>query len=160
MGVIRRHVNLRSPGEPPILSLGMARLLRCCRVAHKNDQDAADAAKQLQALPVDERVALYVRRESEALFVGCEILWELPQDAMLRVADSDRRAPFFSIFYRIEGLKSGMHHPDGMLWVRHPDKRHCVHRDRVPLTAIAPTILEMFGVTPPALGGCYSESNR
>jgi hypothetical protein len=120
------------------------------RVYFQNEPDAADAAKLLLALRVDERVALYVRQESEALFVSCEVLWELPQDAMLRVADSDRRVPFFSIFYRIEGLKSGMHHPDGMLWVRHPDKRHRVHQDRVPLTVIAPTILEMFGVPPPA----------
>jgi hypothetical protein len=120
------------------------------RVYFETEQDAADAAKQLLALRVEERVALEVRQAREALFVSCQILWELPHDAMLTVADSDRHAPFFDIFYRIEGLKSGMHHPDGMLWVRHPDKRHCIHQDRVPLTAIAPMILNMFGVTPPA----------
>jgi hypothetical protein len=57
--------------------------------------------------------------------------------------------PFFGMFYRIAGLKSGMHHPHGMLWVRHPDKRHRIHEDRVPLTVIAPTILKMLGVPPP-----------
>jgi hypothetical protein len=79
----------------------------------------------------------------------CDTLWELPDDTMLTVADSDRRVPFFGMFYRIAGLKSGMHHPHGMLWVRHPDKRHRIHEDRVPLTVIAPTILKMLGVLPP-----------
>ena len=60
---------------------------------------------------------------------------------MLTVADSDRQAPFFGMFYRITGLKSGMHHPLGMLWIRRPDKRHRIHEDRVPLTVIAPTMI-------------------
>ena len=119
------------------------------RVYFEDESDAADAARRLLALRVDGRVALYVRQEGEALFVGCDTLWELPDDTMLTVAGSDRRVPFFGMFYRIAGLKSGMHHPDGMLWVRHPDKRHRIHEDRVPLTVIAPTILKMLGVPPP-----------
>ena len=65
-------------------------------------------------------------------------------------ADSERAVRFFDVFYKVEGMKSGMHHPDGMLWVRTPEKRHQIHRDKVPLESIAPTILEMFGVTPPS----------
>jgi hypothetical protein len=78
--------------------------------------------------------------QPESLFVGCDRLWELPDDTMLTVADSDRRVPFFGMFYRIAGLKSGMHHRHGML---------CVHEVRVPLTVIAPTILKMLRVPPP-----------
>ena len=114
------------------------------RVYFKDEADAADAARWLLALRVDGRVALYVRQEGEGLFVGCDTLWELPDDTMLTVADSDRRVPFFGMFYRIAGLKSGMHHRHGMLWVRHPDKRHRIHEVRVPLTVIAPTILKML----------------
>jgi hypothetical protein len=87
--------------------------------------------------------------QPESLFVGCDRLWELPDDSMLTVADSDRRVPFFGMFYRIAGLKSGMHHRHGMLWVHHPDKRHRIHEVRVPLTVIAPTILKMLRVPPP-----------
>jgi len=119
------------------------------RVYCEDESDAADAAKRLLALRVDGRVALNVRQEGESVFVGCDTLWELPDDTMLTVADSDRQGPFFGMFYRITGLKSGMHHPHGMLWIRRPDKRHRIHEDRVPLTVIAPTILEMLGIPPP-----------
>ena len=119
------------------------------RVYFEEERDAAVAAKQLLALRVDECDALDVRQERAALFVGCKIR-DPPPDAMLTAATSDRRTRFFDLFYRLEWLKSGMHHPDGMLWIRRPDKQHRVHRDKIPLTVIAPMILRMFGVTPPA----------
>jgi predicted AlkP superfamily phosphohydrolase/phosphomutase len=45
-------------------------------------------------------------------------------------------------------MRSGRHHPDGVLWVR--NGRHEVVSEKVPLTDIAPTILEHFGVECPA----------
>ena len=30
---------------------------------------------------------------------------------------------FFELFYQMDDLKSGMHDPDGMLWIRMPDKQ-------------------------------------
>ncbi|MGH7594429.1 MAG: hypothetical protein ACRELE_11360, partial [Gemmatimonadales bacterium] len=49
-------------------------------------------------------------------------------------------------FYLADGLKSGMHHPDGILWIRGADHRHRVHAERIPLRAVAPTVLAMFGI--------------
>ena len=48
-------------------------------------------------------------------------------------------------------MKSGMHHPDGALWIRGTDRRrhHRVYKERVALRALAPTLLRMFGVAPP-----------
>jgi bisphosphoglycerate-independent phosphoglycerate mutase (AlkP superfamily) len=37
-----------------------------------------------------------------------------------------------------------------MLWIRHPGGEHSEHAGKVPLNAVAPTILSMFGVDPPA----------
>jgi bisphosphoglycerate-independent phosphoglycerate mutase (AlkP superfamily) len=48
----------------------------------------------------------------------------------------------------IHTMRSGRHHRDGVLWVR--NGRHRVVRDRVPLTAIAPTVLRHYGVQAPA----------
>jgi hypothetical protein len=39
-----------------------------------------------------------------------------------------------------------MHHPDGMFWLRAPDHAHQVHQAKLPLDAIAPMILGMFGI--------------
>jgi hypothetical protein len=41
-------------------------------------------------------------------------------------------------------VKSGFHHPDGMLWVRYPDREHAVHEVKVSIRSIAPAILELF----------------
>jgi hypothetical protein len=35
-----------------------------------------------------------------------------------------------------------MHHPDGMLWARGPDRSHRVHGEKVPLPDIAPMVLD------------------
>jgi hypothetical protein len=42
-----------------------------------------------------------------------------------------------------------MHHPDGMLWIRHPGRSHSEHPGKVPLTAVAPMVLSMYGVDQP-----------
>ena len=57
--------------------------------------------------------------------------------------------PFFQLFYRVDGLASGMHHPDGMLWIRTPARQHRVEPFKVPLVSVAPTLLEMFGIPKP-----------
>src|SRR5262249_22161330 len=96
------------------------------RVYFEEERDAAVAAKQLLALRVDECDALDVRQERAALFVGCKIR-DLPPDAMLTAATSDRRTRIFDLFYRLEWLKSGMHHPDGMRCIRPQAHQHPGH---------------------------------
>ncbi len=46
-------------------------------------------------------------------------------------------------------VKSGFHHPDGMFWVRHPERDHVVHPDKMPIRLIAPLILKHFGLPAP-----------
>ena len=43
-----------------------------------------------------------------------------------------------------------MHHRDGMLWIRTPEKRHFVNPDKVPLVQVAPTLLQFLGLPQPA----------
>jgi predicted AlkP superfamily phosphohydrolase/phosphomutase len=62
--------------------------------------------------------------------------------------------PFFRLFYQLESLKSGMHHPDGILWIRQPGVAPRLIPDKVSLKNVAPTILSMFQVPrPPAMTG-------
>ncbi|MCI0408956.1 MAG: hypothetical protein L0191_10390, partial [Acidobacteria bacterium] len=71
-------------------------------------------------------------------------------DARLWGGAAGEEASFFDLFYQMEGIKSGMHHPDGLLWIRTPEKKHSVTEEKIPLTAIAPTLLAFFGIEPPA----------
>jgi bisphosphoglycerate-independent phosphoglycerate mutase (AlkP superfamily) len=36
-----------------------------------------------------------------------------------------------------------------MMWVRTPERRHGVVEEQIPLTSVAPTILEMYGLQAP-----------
>jgi predicted AlkP superfamily phosphohydrolase/phosphomutase len=83
------------------------------------------------------------------LFGECAIYRKLERDVRVRNVDAVE-APFFDLFYQVEGMRSGMHNPDGVLWIRKPERRHTLHEGTVPLASVAPTILEMFDVAPPA----------
>lgn len=118
-------------------------------VLFENEKDAPDAEARLRALRVAGTPALAVERKAAAIFAGCSIFYELPRDVVLEIPGRGLACPFFDVFYQVEGKKSGMHHPDGMLWIRYPDRKHFVHREKVPLTAVAPSILDLFGVPVP-----------
>jgi hypothetical protein len=115
-----------------------------------NASDATSAERKLAALKVGQERAIYTERNDSAVFASCSIHHSLADDATLQIENSDRSAPFFDLFYAPEGGKSGMHHPEGILWIRHPARTHKVHQDRVPLLALAPTILDVLGIARPA----------
>jgi hypothetical protein len=114
-----------------------------------NTADADEVEVKLAALTVGPEKAMRMRRDGSAVLAGCAIHQALDRKTLLRVTDTDDSMPFFDVFYEIEGLKSGMHHPDGILWIRHPERAHFVHLEKVALTSIAPTILEMLGIEQP-----------
>jgi hypothetical protein len=115
----------------------------------QNEDDGERAEQKLLALRVDGRPAMMVERTGAQLHVGCRLHQRLPQDTRLCIEGDPISVPFFSMFYLIEGMKSGMHHPDGMLWIRTPERRHLVHDRKVPLCSVAPTILTMFSLPHP-----------
>ena len=114
-----------------------------------NESDAIDAQARLAALRVDGETAVRTRRENASVFAGCCIFRDLARDTALRIEGSEQSAPFFSLFYANEVVKSGMHHPNGILWIRHSDKGHSVRQENVGLISIAPTILQMLGLPKP-----------
>ncbi len=115
-----------------------------------NERDAADAAKRLGALRVDGRQAMQVEQRETNVFSGCIIYSQLEHDAVLEAGSGGRSTPFFRLFYQVESLKSGMHHPDGILWMRIPGSRPAVHPEKVSLRDVPPTLLSMFGIEKPA----------
>lgn len=115
-----------------------------------NERDATDAAGRLSALRVEGRPAMQVEQRGNNVFSGCIIYSQLEHDAMLEGGPRDSSTPFFRLFYQVESLKSGMHHPDGILWMRVPGMRPEVAREKVSLRDLPPTILSMLEIEKPA----------
>ena len=115
----------------------------------QDEGEARKAFELLRSLRVDGKPALHLDCKGAAVFAGCSIFEALGRDAVLTKGAAGEKAPFFEVFYQVEGMKSGMHHPDGMLWIRHPDCSHRVHDRKVPLTDIAPTILSILDLRKP-----------
>jgi hypothetical protein len=118
-------------------------------VRFEDEREASKAEESLRTLNVCGSPVMRVDRRGNEVFCGCQIYKPLPQDAIMMVRDSSRSTSFHELFYQIEGLKSGMHHPDGMLWIRFPSKEHRSCHHKVSLMSIAPTILNLLAVATP-----------
>ena len=92
---------------------------------------------------------MQVERRERDVFSGCIIYSQLEHDILLEGGPEGRSIPFFRLFYQVESLKSGMHHPDGILWMRIPGSRPNIHREKVSLRDVAPTVLSFFGIEKP-----------
>jgi len=114
-----------------------------------SEQDASEGAERLSALRIDGRPAMHVERRESNVFSGCNVYSALDHDAVLEGGTNGRSIPFFRLFYQVESLKSGMHHPDGILWIRIPSVAPATHREKVSLRDVPPTLLSMFGISKP-----------
>jgi hypothetical protein len=114
----------------------------------QSDADAEESARTLRAVRMGPEAAFEVRVDGPRVFAGCRIHTEIAPDARLCVGD--RHIPFFDLFYKLKTTKSGQHNPEGLFWIREPDRRHTVAANKVPLGSVAPTILQYFGVPTPA----------
>lgn len=111
-------------------------------------EEAMAARDALLEMPVSGHRAMSARLEGRTLHAGCRIFAQLPAEAVLENAAGEP-ARFFDFFYQVEGTKSGMHHPDGMFWMRSPERSHRVHQAKLPLPQVAPKILAACGVPVP-----------
>jgi len=122
-------------------------------IRFRNAKDARAAATRLEALTLAGEQLMAVHIDGDSLHAGCKLHGKIDRHADIEGASIDgaaSRVRFYDVLYQIEGVKSGMHHPDGMLWVRRPDRRHEVHPGKVPLVRVAPMILDMFSIAPPS----------
>lgn len=121
-------------------------------VEFQDERAASDGESRLAALRVDDRPAFAVSRKGNRVYAGCSIFDEIKEDAALVNPIEGTTVAFFDVMYGADSLKSGVHHPDGLLWIRTPERAHRIADRRVPLTAVAPTVLSLLGVdVPPSL---------
>ena len=118
-------------------------------VRFHSEEEARQAMRELETLRVASTPVLRADRKGNEIYTGCSIHSQVSPDAILMVEGSDRKAPFFELFYQGEGIKSGMHHRDGLLWIRLPNRQHRIHSEKVSLCSIAPTVLSLLGVNQP-----------
>jgi hypothetical protein len=108
---------------------------------------AADGAVKLAGLSTQRGPLLRQEQDGRRLKLGCAVNEWSPGELTVRGPGADPR-PFGDLFVRIHGLRSGRHHPHGCFWVTSPTPGR--HEGTVSLTAIAPTLLQLYGVEAPA----------
>jgi hypothetical protein len=135
------HLDIQAPAQvSPVMSDQF-------HLEFASEGEAEDAAAKLAAVRYEGRSALYVNREGKRILTGCEVHGRVPDGALLTQGASVIR--FYDLFYRIDLLKSGMHHPEGMLWVRTPERQHTSLPEPIPLVEVAPKLSRLLGIEPP-----------
>jgi len=113
--------------------------------ASEAEAEAAEKKLAQVRLP-DGQPVLYMRLEGPSIFAGCRVFSQPPKDLALVSAASNTPRAFSELFYPVDGVKSGMHHPDGILWFRLPSRKHGRIAQKIPLRQIAPTLAGLCGV--------------
>lgn len=111
------------------------------------DADAERAREQLLKLRIGDELVMKAAIDGPSVMAGCSIFHEVRPST--DVDGPGGSVAFDSLFYDVDTTKSGMHHRDGMLWIR-PPKGAQGHTapERVPLESIAPTVLSLLGLRP------------
>lgn len=115
-----------------------------------NEAAAIAAEAKIRALRLDDGTELMLaRRDGNRIFSGCKLQIPPHADAKVLGAASNAALPFSQLFYPVEARRSGMHHPDGIFWVRLPGRRGMAVSRKVTLPEIAPTIMHLTGIETP-----------
>lgn len=79
------------------------------------------------------------------VFFGCTVGSAVPETAQLLFGEgANAGTPFHEIFYQIRHMKTGVHHPDSVLWFK--TGIHAVHAERTSILNVFPTLLDYYGV--------------
>lgn len=103
-----------------------------------------EVERALKSLRYEGEPVFGVQREAEGQFYfGCQLRQAVPDDAQLTFGSRNAPRRFDEIFYLIDGLKSGRHHPDGVLWFKTGQPRE--HAEKVSILDVFPTLSELMG---------------
>lgn len=81
------------------------------------------------------------------LYFDIRISSEVPQHASIESQDLSLQSfQFFDVFYKLDVVKSGCHHPNGVLWFK--TGQHRDFPERVSILDVFPTILGFFDISP------------
>jgi hypothetical protein len=143
-GVLREK--LRVPGEYNVKPVMAEQFL----LSFQTREEACSADVALAGYQIEGNPAFHTTLEHYDLMVQCNYTRE-PHDGLSIVhKKTGESLPMSEVFYHFDVLKSGFHHPHGMLWIRRAGGVHKVYKDVVPLVNVAPTVLALCGSDLPA----------
>lgn len=112
---------------------------------------AAQARVRLEALRLEDGGQVFgfpaIDAVEGGLYFGCQISTKTVPDTPVIDRASNQPIRFGDLFYQIEAIKSGRHHPDGCLWIQ--TGQHARHCAKPSILDILPTQLEMLGLPAP-----------
>lgn len=113
------------------------------RLRFESRAEAERAAELLASLRSEGSPVIGLAELHDDGFVfGCSISKQIKPDAVIARRGSNETLRFFDLFYQIDGMKSGCHHPDGILWLATGEGRDC---GRCSILDIFPTVLSALG---------------
>jgi len=123
-------------------------------IAHfADDRALRTAIEAIGGLMLDGKPVFEVRQSGPLdFYFGNQVHTRVADGS--RVICANQRTPdfgYYDIFYRIEDMKSGRHHPHGCLWIE--TGRHMRHRDHVSILDILPTVLRQLGLSTDGFAG-------
>ncbi|MFS0849441.1 alkaline phosphatase family protein [Novosphingobium panipatense] len=113
----------------------------------QNEQAAKFAAARIEALRLtDGRQPMWARRKGSSLDAGCMIEKTPPAGIRVVAPNGATSADFFDIFYPLDALRSGKHHPEGAFWIKGPGVASAQVQETVSLRMVAPTLADLLEV--------------
>lgn len=109
-----------------------------------SEEEARNAQSVLSGVRYrGQEVFAFMDTDPDALYFGNRIRIEVPEQAQVSL-DGEQSRRFFDLFYKIDAIKSGCHHPDGVLWFKTGTPK--VYNDKVSILDVLPTILNTLEV--------------
>jgi hypothetical protein len=116
-------------------------------VDFRNETEAVQAARILSSFKIDSQSLFEVNQTGTRVFTGCDVYHAIDLNLDITSDVQDIATPMKQFFYRMDISKSGMHHPIGMLWVRHPDRKHAIFAEKMPLSHVGQYLLDNFSLS-------------
>lgn len=110
-----------------------------------SQQVAIEASAKLEGLRFGNLPLMKLERTGSSLFTGCAINSQVDMNQPITRASDGSQRRFGDLFYMIHGMRSGRHHPDGVLWIG--SERQQIVPSKLQLEKVASVLLESFGLT-------------
>lgn len=115
-----------------------------------NEIDAEQCAMRLNSIRLpDGTPAFSAELDGNDVIAQCRCRVLMPENAQLTIGGEKQQVDFNKVFYWVDSLKSGTHHPAGIFWIRQPAGTCDVRDETVSLTTVAPTILDILNIEKP-----------
>ncbi len=112
----------------------------------ENREEAERAFERIDCLEIGSEKLMDLRVEGHTIFGGCALIQEPIKETAISSKFTNEQLPFSALFYPVDCIKSGMHHPDGIFWLSGPGIKQRIEGGRIPITEIQEYLLNAIGM--------------